>query len=259
MPRPNVPAERIQSAALSTPVRQHAQKRLAAIQSSYVPWRGYFAVIDRVDLFVLYDDVQYTKNDWRNRNQVKTPHGTLWMTIPVRTTGRFGQRIDEVEIVDGHWAEKHWKTLRANYSRAACFAEVEPHVQRWYELAAEERRLSRVNELFLRRICDLVGIATPFRRSTEFDLPADRNERLIALCEQAGCDEYVSGPAARTYLDQGRFAEHGLAVQWMDYQGLRDYPQLHSPEFVHHVSILDPLFNVGPAMTLRQLRPESGR
>ena len=221
-------------------------KRVAILQSSYVPWKGYFDIIGSVDEFILYDDVQYSKNGWRNRNRIKTREGTAWLTIPVLGTGRFGQLIREVEIGDPRWAEKHWKSIQAHYARADRFPELAPVFEKLYERAAAETLLSRVNEIFLREICGLLGIGTLITRSTDYRLEGDRVERLVGLCEQAGAGEYLSGPVARDYLDERLFAEKGMKVRWMDYSGYPEYRQLFSPPFVHEVSILDLLLNEGP-------------
>lgn len=221
-------------------------KRVAILQSSYVPWKGYFDIIGSVDEFILYDDVQYSKNDWRNRNRIKTQAGTAWMTIPVRQTGRFGQPIREVEIGDPRWAAKHWKSIQTHYARAPWFPELAPVLADLYERASAEPLLSRVNEMFLREICGLLGIETRITRSMDYQLRGDRVDRLVGLCQQAGAREYLSGPAARDYLEEGRFADKGIAVRWMDYSGYPEHRQLFSPPFVHEVSILDLLLNEGP-------------
>jgi WbqC-like protein family len=222
-------------------------KRAAILQSSYIPWKGYFDLIHRVDEFILYDDVSYSKNDWRNRNRIKTRTGPLWLTIPVLATGRFGQRIRDVEIGDPRWAAKHWKSIQGHYARARGYGEAAPLLAEIYERAAAETRLSRVNEIFLYALCDLLGIGTRITLSSEYDLAGDRVGRLIHLCEQVGAGEYLSGPAARAYLDEARFAEHGVAVRYMDYSGYREHEQLWSPPFVHEVSIVDLLLNAGVA------------
>ena len=220
-------------------------KRAAILQSSYVPWKGYFDLLRRVDEFILYDDVSYSKNDWRNRNRIKTRTGPLWLTIPVLAAGRFGQRIRDVEIGDPRWADKHWKSIRTHYARARGFGEVAPLLEELYERAAAEIRLSRVNEIFLRALCDRLEIGTRITLSSEYDLAGDRVGRLVSLCEQVGATEYLSGPAARAYLDEARFAERGIAVGFMDYSGYAEHEQLWSPPFIHEVSILDLLLNEG--------------
>jgi len=221
-------------------------KRVAILQSSYVPWKGYFDIIGSVDEFILYDDVQYSKNGWRNRNRIKTCEGTAWLTIPVLQTGRFGQLIREVEIGDRRWAARHWMSIRTNYARAPWLEELEPVLAGLYERAAGEPLLSRVNEMFLRALCEILGIGTHITHSMDYRLEGDRVERLVGLCEQAGAGEYLSGPAARDYLDESRFAEKGLTVHWMDYSGYPEYRQLFSPPFIHEVSVLDLLLNEGP-------------
>lgn len=222
-------------------------KRAAILQSSYIPWKGYFDLIRRVDEFILYDDVSYSKNDWRNRNRIKTRTGPLWLTIPVLATGRFGQRIRDVEIGDPRWATKHWKSIRSHYARARGYGEVAPLLAELYERAASETRLSRVNEIFLRALCGLLEIGTRITLSSEYDLAGDRVGRLVSLCEQVGATEYLSGPAARDYLDEARFSERGIAVHYMDYSGYREHEQLWGPPFIHEVSLLDLLLNEGIA------------
>jgi hypothetical protein len=222
-------------------------KSVAILQSSYIPWKGYFDVIGSVDEFVLYDDASYSKNDWRNRNRIKTRTGPVWLTIPVLAAGRFGQAIREVEIGDPRWPTKHWKSIQTHYARARHFPELAPLLSGIYERAAGERLLSQVNELFLRAICDLLGIRTRITRSSDYEIRGDRTERLVHICEQVGAREYLSGPAAKAYLDTRVFASHGIAVRWMDYSGYPEYRQLFGPPFVHEVSILDLLFNEGAA------------
>jgi WbqC-like protein len=216
------------------------------VQSNYVPWKGYFDLIGSVDEFILYDDVQYTRRDWRNRNRIKTPNGLLWLTIPVEVKGKYHQRIRDVAISDSSWAHTHWRTLQHHYARAECFREMQPQVEAWYDRAAGLAMLSEVNEHFLRVVCGALGIGTAITRSSDYALSEGRSERLLDLCRQAGATTYLSGPSARGYLDQAMFEAAGVAVEWMDYGGYREYPQLHPP-FEHGVSVLDLLFNTGSA------------
>ncbi|MCP4549406.1 MAG: WbqC family protein [bacterium] len=220
-------------------------KTVAILQSAYVPWRGYFDLIRQSDEFVLYDDVQYTKNDWRNRNRIKTDTGFCWLTIPVSSKGRFGQTISEVEICDRRWTAKHRKTLRTYYARAAFFDEVFPALRDLYEQVEGERFLSCVNEFFLRELCKLLGIGTHISRSTDYEVCGGRVERLVDLCERLGATEYLSGPAAKTYLDESQFHEKGIAVCWMNYSDYPRYQQLFRPPFLSRLSILDLLLNEG--------------
>jgi len=219
-------------------------RRVAIVQSNYIPWKGYFDLIDAVDEFVVYDDVDYTKNDWRNRNVIKTAHGRLWLTIPVNTKGRAGQAIDEATIVDHKWADKHWKSIAQWYSRAPHFEFVEPLLAPLYRQAASFDRLHDVNLLFLHAICDAMGVTTTITNSRDYGVEGERTERLVALCQKLGATHYVSGPSARSYLEHERFAEVGIDVEYFAYD-YDEYPQPHGP-FEHAVSIVDTLASLGP-------------
>ena len=219
-------------------------KTVAIVQSNYIPWKGYFDLINMVDEFILFDDVQYTRRDWRNRNRIKTAHGITWLTIPVEVTGKYTQKIKDTRIADPAWAENHWKTIRLAYARAACFNDFEERLRSLY-LSEQPAYLSEVNQRFLKAICDMLGITTAIRTSMEYSIhDVEKNERLIALCLQAGASRYISGPAARNYLDEGLFCEQGITVSWMDYSGYPEYPQVH-PLFEHSVSIIDLILNTG--------------
>jgi hypothetical protein len=217
---------------------------VAIVQSSYIPWKGYFDIINQVDEFVLYDDRQFTRRDWRNRNLIKTPQGLHWLTIPVRVKGRFEQRIDETVISDQEWSNRHWKTISQAYRSAPFFKRFESDFAALYASSRDER-LSDVNRRFIELICGLLGIRTRMTWSTDYPAVGDRTERLVSLCRLAGAGEYLSGPSARTYIEEERFREAGIALRYMDYSGYPEYPQLHGA-FEHGVSIIDLLFNVGP-------------
>jgi hypothetical protein len=218
--------------------------RVAILQSNYVPWKGYFDLMRSVDVFVVYDVVQYTKNDWRNRNRVKTANGLVWLTIPVVQVGSFGQRVLDAEIVPGPWAEKHVRTLLQAYARAAHIDEYRAELVALYEAAAKLGRLHDVNMLFIEAARRWLGIDSRLAQAQDFELVGERNERLLALCSALGASTYVSGPAAKSYLDTAAFADAGIGVEWFDYGGYPPYPQLHG-EFVHEVSVLDLVLNTG--------------
>jgi hypothetical protein len=225
-------------------------KTVAIIQSSYIPWRGFFAIIARADTFVFLDSVQFTRRDWRSRNRIKTPPGPLWLSIPVRQKGQYHAPIDAMEIADPGWASQHWRTIQANYRRAAGFRALADHLGGMYHAAAAEASLSVVNQLTIREIAALLGIRTRFTRDIDL-LPRarldamDPTERLVALAEQAGAATYLSGPSARAYLNEAAFAERGMAVAWMDYTRLPAYPQLWG-DFDPSLSVIDALLNLGP-------------
>jgi hypothetical protein len=215
--------------------------KVAVLQSNYLPWRGYFDLIHDVDLFVFYDDVQYTVNDWRNRNRVKTANGVVWITIPIGNQN--DRRICDVEIRDRGWSRKHWMTIEQSYRRAPHFAKVAPFLREMY--ARDWRSLSELNQATIRMIAtDMLGIATAFRDSREFELHSSKGDRLLSLLQQLGADEYVSGPAAKAYLDADAYARAGITVTWKDYGAYPEYPQLHG-SFVPDVSIVDVLMCCG--------------
>jgi len=220
-------------------------KKVAIIQSNYVPWKGYFDIIAAVDEFILYDDMQYTRRDWRNRNQIKTPQGLQWITIPVQVSGRYHQKIRETRIDGLSWAAAHWKALVQNYRRAAWFDETAQWLEPLYT-QAQHTHLSELNRSFIAAVCERLGITTTISNSWDYALPEGRTERLAALCVQAGATEYVSGPSARDYIDARVFADLGIKLSWADYSGYPPYPQLWGA-FTHSVSILDLLFNCGAA------------
>jgi hypothetical protein len=237
-------------------------KKIALLQSNYIPWKGYFDIIRCVDEFVLYDECQYTKNDWRNRNMIRVPGGAAWLTIPVRTTGKTGQTISETLVSESHWAKKHWQSLVTYYSRAPYFKPLAPRIKALYEQAAGISRLSAVNHLFLTELCGLLGIRTPITWSSDYPTgESDPTKKIVGICVRAGAEVYLSGPSGRNYMRVELFEEAGVALEWMEYSGYPDYRQLHEP-CIHAVSILDVLFNVGPEEALgcmqRPGRPERG-
>jgi hypothetical protein len=220
-------------------------RRVAILQSSYIPWKGYFDLMRQVDEFILYDDAQYTKRDWRNRNQIKTKDGLLWLTIPVEVKGKFTQPIKDVVISDRTWNERHFKTIAAAYSRAPHFSEMRDALEEGYR-GATSRSLSEVNRRLLEALARLLGITTKLSWSMDYELPEGRVERLVALCRQSGATAYLSGPSARDYIarDAHLFTGAGIDVSYVDYSGYSDYPQLYPP-FVHQVSVIDLLANTG--------------
>lgn len=217
-------------------------KTIAIIQSNYIPWKGYFDLINGADEVVIYDDCQYTKNDWRNRNRIKATHGLQWLTIPV-CHERLDQKINETQVADNRWRKKHWSSISQAYSKTKFFSEFSAGFQ---ELYADEQTgmLSDINLQFIRLINEILGISTRIRLSSEFELKGDRTEKLLGICKQCEATAYLSGPAARSYFDQDKARKQGLSVYWMVYSGYKPYAQHHGP-FEHAVSVLDLIFNTG--------------
>ena len=218
--------------------------RLAIIQSSYIPWKGFFDLIGGCDEYVIYDSAQYVKRHWHNRNRIKTANGVQWLTIPVITKGRFEQSIEAVEI-EKPWADKHWRALELSYQRAAFFDTYAGTVKGWYERADKQARLTEVNEIFLRGIAGLLGLKTRIVRDQAYPAAGASTERLLGIVRAAGADHYLSGPSAQEYFDESLFTAAGITPEWLSYQGYPEYPQLHGG-FEHAVTALDLLFNTGP-------------
>ena len=213
------------------------------MQSNYIPWKGYFDLINSVDEFILFDDMQYTKRDWRNRNRIKTATGVAWLTIPVQVKDRYLQRIRDTEISNPGWRQTHWRSLVHAYSRAPYFPEYRELLEELY-LGQSAGRLSDINHSFITAICGVLGITTRITWSMDYRLEGGKTERLVALCQQANASSYVSGPSARAYIDEAAFARAGITLSYFDYADYPEYPQLHPP-FVHSVTVLDLLVHTG--------------
>lgn len=218
-------------------------KKIAIVQSNYIPWKGYFDMIAAADEFILYDDMQYTRRDWRNRNRIKTPQGVQWLTVPVKSKGRYRQTIRQAEIDGFSWAQKHWNAIVKNYRRAPYFDEIAAIFEPMY-LRRQYTGLSVLNCDFIKAVCAYLGITTKINCSWDYTLIDGRAERLADLCAQAGGTEYISGPAAKSYIEERIFFERGIKLCWFDYAEYPEYPQLWG-DFTHEVTILDLLFNCG--------------
>ncbi|OGL46810.1 MAG: hypothetical protein A2W05_05360 [Candidatus Schekmanbacteria bacterium RBG_16_38_10] len=217
-------------------------KRVAILQSNYIPWKGYFDIIHDVDLFIFYDDVQFTKNDWRNRNKIKGISGTQWLSIPVGTN--LNRLICEVEIKDRFWQKNHWKTIMQFYQNAPYFSLYKDFFQHVY-LGQEWNNLSELNQFMITHIStEFLGIKAEFKDSREYRVTGERLDRLITLLQNTKADTYISGPSARNYIAENRFHEERIKLIYKDYGNYLEYPQLYPP-FYHNVSIIDLLFNTG--------------
>jgi hypothetical protein len=226
------------------------------LQPSYLPWRGYFDLVDRADVFVFYDDVQYDKHGWRNRNRVKTANGPAWITVPVHARGAVegGTPICEIRVDHRRdWVRAHLETLRHAYGR-------QPFYGRYAPLIASilERRHARLADLTIDltvAIAGELGSATRFVRSSDLSLSGRKNDRLLDVLAHVGATRYVSGPSAQSYIDEERFEQSGVALEYAAY----DYPEYAQPHppFERAVSIVDALFALGPAAidNIRARRP----
>ena len=219
-------------------------KKVAILQSNYIPWKGYFDMIALVDEFILYDDMQYTRRDWRNRNKIKTPQGLAWLTVPVEVKGKYFQKINETMISEPKWAKDHWATIKQFYSKAKFFKDYKDVFENFY-LNTNEQLLSNVNYELIKMTNEILGIKTKISLSSDYELADGKTERLLSLVLQAGGTEYISGPAAKDYIVDSIFEDAGVKLSWMDYSGYPEYTQLYPP-FEHGVTVLDLIFNEGP-------------
>jgi len=222
-------------------------KTVVIAQSNYIPWRGYFAMISLADELILLDSVQYTKNDWRNRNIIKTPSGPQWLTIPVAR--RFPQAIDEARVVAADWAERHIQAIQHNYRRAKAFDETSSWLFPRLRTAAGFPLLTDVNHYLIGEVCRRLGVTRIIRRCTDIIsrealANMEPTERLVRLCGSIGATRYLTGPAARDYLLLDRFEHAGIEVKWMDHGWLPQYPQCWNG-FEPRLSIVDLLLNCG--------------
>ena len=176
----------------ATPPPVDVSKSIAIVQSSYIPWKGYFDLINAVDEFVLYDDAQYTRRDWRNRNRIKSRTGTEWLTIPVRVKGRFEQRIDETEISDPRWARRHWLSLVHTYGAFPHFDRYASSLEALY--GASDADSSAPSTGASRGDCVQLGIDTAISWSSDYEVEGTKSERLVNLCLATGATSYFSGP-----------------------------------------------------------------
>jgi len=217
--------------------------KTVVLQSNYIPWKGYYDLIHDADIFIYYDEVQYTKNDWRNRNRIYTKNGLQWLTIPI-STDAVKLKISEVEIKDPRWQDLHYKTLSLGYAKAPFFHQLKPLLEETY-IQQQWKNLSTVNRFLIEKISTLLGIETTFKDSKDFILEGNRVERLINLLKQSGTTRYISGPAAKEYLEgyEGLFAESDIQLQYKDYSDYPSYPQMKEP-FENYVSVVDMLANI---------------
>ena len=218
-------------------------KKVVIVQSNYIPWKGYFDLISSADELIIFDDMQYTRRDWRNRNKIKTPQGLQWLTVPVVSKGSYHQIIRETKINGSDWSLSHWKAFELNYARSEHFKQIAEWLHPIY-FEKQHVYLSELNRCLISHICKYLGIQTRISCSWDYKLVSGKTERLVDLCIQAGASEYISGPSAKEYVDEDEFREKNIKLTWFDYSGYAIYPQLWG-NFEHGVSILDLLFNCG--------------
>ena len=216
--------------------------KVVILQSNYIPWKGYFDLIQDADIFVFYDEVQYTKNDWRNRNKIYTKNGLQWLTIPVSKDAVNG-KISEVKLTP-EWQELHFKSLYLGYKSAPYFFQLEELINDYLKEKKWES-LKELNQYLIVKISRLIGLDTRFLDSAAFTLAGDKIERLLDLLTQVGATEYISGPSGMNYLSEANhlFTAKNIKLSFKKYPEFVPYKQLHEP-FENAVSILDLIANI---------------
>ena len=216
--------------------------RVTILQPSYLPWLGFFEQMSRSDKFVLLDDVQYTRRDWRNRNRIRVRENWIWLTVPVQQKSRFSQSLLETRIDNSvSWRRKHLETLRQHYCKAPFFEKYFPRCQQVYE-----KDWTFLFDLCLEAINlikEEMGIETPLLRSSEMKPGGEKTERLVSICRELGATHYLSGESGSNYIAEEDFSSQGIALEYQNYEH-PVYPQRYTG-FVPHLSAIDLLFNCG--------------
>lgn len=219
-------------------------RKIAILQPNYIPWKGVFDLINKVDVFVFYDDVQYTVKDWRNRNKIKTPNGDIWLTVPVIHKGRRNQLIKDAEIdLTTQWQQSHFKSIKSNYSKSKFYKTYEYLLEEIY-IKREWRSISELNIFSTKLIAKALNINVEWHNSSEFNFEGDKNgDKVIKLCKTLDCNYFINGPASKAFMNEKLFEEENITLEYMSYD-YKEYDQLYPP-FNHYVTVLDVLFNCG--------------
>lgn len=199
-------------------------------------------MMKKVDNFVFFDDVDFTKRDWRTRNKIKTPEGEIWISVPVKKAPR-GTKICEIQISqDDDWQKKHYKTIEQYYKKAKYFEEYKFLLEKIY-LEKKWDNLSEFNIYTNLLIAKELGINTEFINSKDLNTTGVKDDKLIEICKKLNGDSYLSGPAAKDYIDNEKFKKYGITLAYIKYE-YPEYTQLYG-KFNHYLSIFDVLFNCG--------------
>jgi hypothetical protein len=224
-------------------VSQGEKATVVILQPGYLPWLGFFDQMYQSDIFVIYDDVQFDKDGWRNRNRIKTAQGEQWLTVPVLTKGLDKPLINEILVNNAaKWQKKHLTSIRQSYSKAPFFAQ---YIDGFEEILTKEwKYLVDLDMAFIYRLAGWLGLERDIRFSSDMGIPGQSSERLVAMCAQLGAERFFEGAAGQDYLDVSLFKAQGIQVEYQDYQH-PVYAQLHG-EFIPYLSVIDLLFNHGP-------------
>ena len=218
-------------------------KTVAIVQSSFIPWKGYFDLINSVDEFVFLDDVQFTKRDWRSRNYINSLNGRLLLTIPIQVKGRRFQKIYDAEISGNEWREKHWKSIQNSYQKAPYYSDITEILKPIF-FNEDLFLLHDFNKEIVKAVCKYLGIKTKFHESCEIRASGVKSTKLIQICKELNAKKYLSGPSAASYIDVAAFQSSGVEIEYIDYSKYKKHPNIHR-EFFHNVSIIDTICHLG--------------
>lgn len=214
--------------------------RVVVLQPTYLPWMGYFGMIDLADIFVFYDDVQFSVQSWQQRNKIKTSQGWIWLTVPI--VRQFGSRINDTKINNStNWNKKHWESIKQNYSKAPFFRKYTPIFEEVY--GSEWEYLADLNITLIKKMAEILGLETKFITSSELNIEGVKTERLLNTLKKIEANEYISGPGTKGYIEVNSFKENNIKLYWYEYQH-PVYPQIRG-EFIPYLSVIDLLFNTG--------------
>lgn len=216
--------------------------KIAMLQPNYIPWKGVFDLINRVDIFVFYDDVQYTSKDWRNRNKIKTSNGEIWLSVPVKQNRH--QLIYEAQIdTTTDWQTKHFKSIKLSYQKAPHYKDYEYLIEEIY-LKTKWKYISELNIFSTKIIAEALGIQTIWKVARELNMSGNKEgEKIIKICNALKANHFINGPSAKTFINEELFTMNHIQLEYIEY-AYQEYPQLHG-RFSHNVSILDLIFNCG--------------
>jgi len=215
--------------------------KVGIIQSNYIPWRGYFDIIDEVDLFLFHDDLQYTKNDWRNRNKIKTKKGAKWLTVPVKYK-KVNQLIKNTEIdYSQNWQKKHINLIKENYSKATFFKQISEEF--FGIINVKYKSISELNVTIIKWILKKFKINTKISFVEDFNIKGTKTDKLINVLKKVNAKCYLSGPAGKNYIENEKFKKNNISLEYKSYE-YYEYPQLYN-DFLNNLSILDLIFNCG--------------
>ena len=221
-------------------------KKIVITQSNYIPWRGYFDLINASDEFVFLDEVQFTRRDWRNRNRLIFNDKITWLTIPLKNKGNYFQKIKNMETTSNNWISDHLNKIGSYYSRATYYKSIFKLLRNIYEQCLENN-LSKINRHFIYELCQILKIKTKFIESNKIlqHNEEDPSKRILSICLERNANYYLTGLKAKQYLNTKIFEEKNIKIIWFDYGESKKYDQVGSSKFVKDLSIIDCLFNCG--------------